>query len=260
MILHLTSSCNLSCSYCFATPTQTDINLTGWKLICDKNPTRDFHLSGGEPLFVWNEITKPIIEYIQDVMYPNMHSNIDISTNGTMLTDEIAQFLKYRKIMVWVSFHGDKTYMDSLNTNYYDSVIAGLDILKKYDIPIQLRMTVNKNNVDQVSYVRSIAIEYNSTFSVIQRYFGDNSTTRFTKAKESQITAIKSLISPLILNSTWEGVRSCQAPAPAIKPDGKVIPCSAMWNTILGDALTEDMSVILSRWTKDMEFGCRRNS
>ena len=192
MILHVTSKCNLSCSFCFAKPTENDIGLEDWKNICRKNTTRDFHISGGEPLVVWEEITKPLIEYIQNVMYSKKYHKIDISSNGTLLTDEIATFLKKGNIGIWISLHGDKSYMESINSDY-DKVIAGLNILKKHDLPIHIKMMANKNNVEQINFIRSLAIEYNSQISIIQRCFGDDISTNISSTKETQIVTNKDL-------------------------------------------------------------------
>jgi sulfatase maturation enzyme AslB (radical SAM superfamily) len=258
MILHLTSKCNLACAFCFAKPT-TDIGLEEWKQICQKSNSRTFHFSGGEPFAVWDEITKPLIEYIQNELYPQQHSEIDISTNGTLITDEIAEYCKNRNVVIWVSLHGNRDHMEAINQGSYDRVIAGLDILKAHNVPIHIRMTATKDNFDQIPFIQELALSYGSKFSVIQRCFGSGLPISLTEEQINQAVANKDSLHPMCLNSTWDNVRPCLAPSPAIKPDGSVIPCSAQWNTILGNALTEDMNVILGRYNTSMEFGCRRN-
>ena len=129
LILHLTNKCNLKCSYCFATPTQTELTLNQWKMIIDKTKTDHLSLSGGEPLMVWNAITKPLIEYFK-VIYENRHNKIELNTNATLLTKDIADFLKDNEVSIILSLNGDKTYVDGLQgAGVYDIIINGLKYL-----------------------------------------------------------------------------------------------------------------------------------
>lgn len=254
MIFHVTSACNFNCSYCFVDPAAKELTLLNWISICERNDGEDRHLdiSGGEPLLKWNDIVKPLIEW-QAAKYANMAYNFHISTNGSLVTDEIAKFLADNKVTCTVSLHGDEKYVDSISkTGQYASIMAGVKKLTDAGARVNLRMVLTKDNLSCVPYFVELSKQYPG--SIIQKLFGE-SADGITKEQED--TFLAEYRGKIQLNSTFHGGFKCYVPSITIRPDGKAIPCGAQWNRVLGDMLTEDWSTIMKRTTEDMVFGCR---
>lgn len=105
--LMLTNRCNISCVYCYNTrrdgPDMTwDTLLRAMDFIFEHTkPDAEIMLWGGEPLFAWDMI-KRLLDY-----YPNQR--FGMSTNGTLITQEIIGYLKQRGNFVTVlSLDGNK--------------------------------------------------------------------------------------------------------------------------------------------------------
>lgn len=130
MTLVLTEQCNLRCKYCGYMPKYID---NGYQL---KEMTEDIafkaidilmknsHESeicnlgfyGGEPLLKLDLIKKCIM-YIKD-KYPFRKPVYNITTNGVLLNDEIADFLIENDIKVVISFDGPKQYQNKYRVDY----------------------------------------------------------------------------------------------------------------------------------------------
>lgn len=130
--IELTNVCNLSCKHCY--------NASGAnnKKIIDPNVLLSaidrsslpqetiITLSGGEPLL------HPEILYIIDSLL-NRGFKIDMVTNGTLLTKEIAMFLEKRKIRLQLSIDGTRNIHDFIRgSGAYDRIMHNLKILDHY--------------------------------------------------------------------------------------------------------------------------------
>ena len=118
VVLRYTKNCNLSCSYCYA---HTDItpptSMSNEKVLYilrklkESYPEKTINLSfhGGEPLFNYNKLV-PLVKDIR-----NISENIKfyIQTNGTLVTKEIANFLKKEEFNVGISIDGFDTESNS---------------------------------------------------------------------------------------------------------------------------------------------------
>ncbi len=110
--LSLTHDCNLRCKYCYAGEKfHKTMELTTAKKIIDfavmvalKNEPIDFSFFGGEPLLCMTLIKK-IIAYIQtkNILNPISYS---ITSNGTLINDEIIDFIIEHDITLSISIDG----------------------------------------------------------------------------------------------------------------------------------------------------------
>ena len=138
--LWVTNCCNLQCKYCYVEQNK------GNKFFAEENVEAfcDFVLSvtngkhvrinffGGEPLLAFDVIKKIVagleVRKVEDAVY-------FITTNGTLLTEEIASYLVNKSFAVSVSVDGKKETHDK-NRVYkngqgsYDEVEKGIAILK----------------------------------------------------------------------------------------------------------------------------------
>lgn len=153
-----TNKCNMNCLYCYENNKQQksiDYNILDSTIdfiIHQYNENKSNDLSvvthGGEPLIEYDKI-RYFIENLD-----NKINNIKyiITTNATLLTDDIADFLVKHYFEISVSIDGIKIAHDAnrvLNNGKgtYETVIKNSDKLIKHGFDVKARMTVNPKNV-----------------------------------------------------------------------------------------------------------------
>lgn len=161
-ILKLTEACNLRCSYCYIDAGGKHNRMMSREtglLIVKKflemhdadghKSTITFH--GGEPLLNFG-LMRDIAEYLRPF---RDKANLSIQTNATLITDEIAQFLKDNSISTGISFDGPKQYHDLTRTfpngaSSFELVMNGIDILKKHDVRFDVICVLNRYNASHI--------------------------------------------------------------------------------------------------------------
>jgi uncharacterized protein len=111
--LVITESCNLECDYCYSKKDHSKMTIATAQTIVDwifKNSHRDdrvqIGLFGGEPFLEFDLVTK-ITNIITSNQFFNPNTmNIALTTNGTILTEGIIDFLTENRINLWVSCDG----------------------------------------------------------------------------------------------------------------------------------------------------------
>ncbi len=104
----VTNRCNLNCNYCYFKRGVQDQVLSPKEVLDKIIGIKSIIFSGGEPLlnFKW-------IKEFLTLAKENKASfdNVILFTNGTLLTDEIASFLKEHNVNVNVSLDGPGLFM-----------------------------------------------------------------------------------------------------------------------------------------------------
>ncbi|AGF55463.1 uncharacterized protein B0P06_000443 [Clostridium saccharoperbutylacetonicum] len=178
MMLIITNSCNLRCSYCYEKNHEYDPNKDMTLEIAKKSvdlffeqiPEKENRTSitffGGEPLMAF-DLMKEIIKYSYNHKtiggYKGSGYNYVVNTNGTILTDEM--FLLFsklgHKINIRISVDGykdnhDVTRKTILGNGSWDILKENLmkyKILKeKYGVKVGLINTINKSNCKDIYY------------------------------------------------------------------------------------------------------------
>lgn len=116
--LNVTNACNLACRYCFVEQHPNYMTFDVAKNAVDflqKNAaecgaTPSITFFGGEPMICWESVVKPIISYIRRE-YGNNYS-MSMTTNGTLLNEDILKFLSDNGVSIMVSIDGDKKTQD----------------------------------------------------------------------------------------------------------------------------------------------------
>lgn len=178
--LHIipTVACNMGCEYCFvlkdmANNTQDvhaisketlhqGIDLFFEKNTCDQ-PIVTFY--GGEPL-IHPEVIYDAIDYIENTLGRKIRKKI--ITNGTLVTEEIAEYLYEHDFDVNISIDGNRTAHDVFRTykgggSTYDDTIKGLKLLKQAGNSIKVLMTVGDHNIDYLMDCVTSILEYEPT-------------------------------------------------------------------------------------------------
>lgn len=145
----LTNDCNLACSYCFESNKGKDYMPKEMALDILKatyNPVDPMagiftlNMFGGEPLMNWDTF-KAVCDY---VLENNLKIRITATTNLTLLTDEMIDYVDELSIPVLVSVDGIKEVHDKHRCNSFDKVIENMKKLIDRDLGylIEARMTV----------------------------------------------------------------------------------------------------------------------
>lgn len=129
MVLHMTDFCDLKCKYCFIEGGQSSgyrrqvMSFEIAKAAVDKffhiiqghetqkSPSVVFY--GGEPLLNWETIKYALLEIEQKEKKTGINVDKVIITNGTILNDEIIEFIKRYNIQISVSLDGIQEVNDA---------------------------------------------------------------------------------------------------------------------------------------------------
>jgi len=153
VVWNVTRRCNLKCVHCYAhaknIPADNELTTEEGKILLDDLaqfgvPVMLF--SGGEPL-----IRKDLPELAAYAVEKGMRAVI--STNGTLITPEMARTLKDIGLSyVGISLDG----MEEINDRFrgvkgaFRSALKGIENCKAAGIKVGLRFTVNKSNTDEI--------------------------------------------------------------------------------------------------------------
>lgn len=145
----LTQSCNLNCTYCYEhNKTQKNMPIEIAKLAIETELTRDddyeeiiIELFGGEPFLAYDTI-KELFDYIWDARFMKKRLCF-VSTNGTLLSKDIKDWLSERKqyIVCGLSVDGTKKMHDINRCNSFDEI--DLKFFKETWPKQSIKMTVS---------------------------------------------------------------------------------------------------------------------
>lgn len=159
ILIMVTQTCNLACTYCYAgggsygSPTklmpEADA-LRAVDLMLERAPhKRRFTITifGGEPLLNFPLIRR-IVEYCTQIgVSRGIRFDYSMTTNGTIVTDEIIEFLKGHRFTLMVSYDGPSqdVHRPFVGGGPSDSIVRrNLHRLADAGVPFQLRATIIK--------------------------------------------------------------------------------------------------------------------
>lgn len=153
LILSLTGACNYACEYCYAAnhPEEqmpVDTALKAVDMAGKSGQPFILQFTGGEPLLAFPTI-RAVTAHVEEKGFPAI---IQLQTNASLMTDEIAAYLKQNKIAVGVSLDGRPQVNDSLRImkngeSASEATIRGIRLLAVRQIPIGLTCVVTDANV-----------------------------------------------------------------------------------------------------------------
>ncbi|SFE91154.1 radical SAM/SPASM domain-containing protein [Peptostreptococcus sp. D1] len=189
----VTDDCNLRCSYCYEKnkkyyymTEETAIKIVEYvynaierrvRLYPEEIKYRNtvvFH--GGEPLLNF-KVIKCITEGLQKFDYKFRY---EMTTNGTIYSDEISSFIKNNNIELSVSIDGTKYYHDKnrkfVNGNgSFDLVISNISKFIKRDINIRARITINPESIvelcNSINYLSEKGI---NLFAISENFYNED--------------------------------------------------------------------------------------
>jgi uncharacterized protein len=177
MYLILTEKCNLNCKYCFikknALKGQNNLmSIETAKKGIDffiKNSSKDAEkhhivLYGGEPLLNFENVEYSIT-YLKDrySQKPGIKLDIDLVTNGTLITESIAKFLYENRINVTVSVDGvqethDLARVYTSGKGTFNDTLKGYNLLKDAGCNTNISCTIGEHNFEKLDRITNYII------------------------------------------------------------------------------------------------------
>ena len=167
LCLHVAHTCNLNCSYCFASQGkyQGDRALMSFEvgkqaldfLIAHSGNRRNLEVDffGGEPLMNW-EVVKQLVAYArtQEPIY-NKNFRFTLTTNGMLINDDVIEFANCEMHNVVLSLDGRKDVHDHFRKDYagqgsYDRIVPKFQklVASRGGKGYYIRGTFTHNNID----------------------------------------------------------------------------------------------------------------
>ena len=162
VLWEITNTCNYHCIYCifnseakkYEDELTTDEVKRAIKELKDNNFTY-IKFTGGEP-FTRKDIIE-ILRYASELGF-----DMDISTNASLVTEDIAKELKNIKFpMVHVSLDGNDKYTHEYvrGENTFERTIRGIRYLTNNDVYTRIGTVIYKQNEDKLEEIVKLAIE-----------------------------------------------------------------------------------------------------
>ena len=167
MCLHVAHTCNLNCSYCFASQGKYhgdraimsfEVGKRAFDFLIENSGTRrnlEVDFFGGEPLMNW-DVVKQLVEYARSIEKKyNKNFRFTLTTNGVLIDDEVIDFVNREMSNVVLSLDGRPEINDHFRKNYaglgsYDIIVPKFKRLveKRGGKNYYMRGTFTHNNVD----------------------------------------------------------------------------------------------------------------
>lgn len=158
VILALTGSCNLACTYCYASNQaktfmkKETIDALISRLVEERNesmkaPPLTVQLTGGEPLLAFRQISY-LVRRMEEA---GLHASFQLQTNATLMTPAIASFIKKHHIAAGVSLDGvpevnDLTRPEQGGGGSSLKTLRGIRILAEAGVEIGVTCVVSRYN------------------------------------------------------------------------------------------------------------------
>ena len=176
LCLHVAHTCNLNCSYCFASQGKyqgeralmsLEVGKKAIDFLIENSGTRrnlEVDFFGGEPLMNW-QVVKDIVLYARSVeKEKNKNFRFTLTTNGVLIDDEVIEFANKEMSNVVLSLDGRKEIHDLTRVDYagkgsYDDIVPKLKKLveARGDKNYYMRGTFTHANPDFTKDVFHIA-------------------------------------------------------------------------------------------------------
>lgn len=162
-VLKITLACNLKCVYCYSNAgidqsshmsPETAHKVVDEYVRLNPNKSISVVLHGGEPLINF-KLIKDLVEYSKK--YDNKVI-ISIQTNASMVTDEIAEFIKNNNIQVGVSLDGPAPFQNTARVlqngkGSLDQTLRGIRILQKHGVLFGVLGVMTSNVAEHIDEV-----------------------------------------------------------------------------------------------------------
>ncbi len=205
MIKPSSSLCNMRCRYCFYADVsaqrefenfglmtkETAENLIKSALEFADGESVAFAFQGGEPLISGMEYFRNFVDCVNRTNVKKSEIFYSLQTNGTLITDEWAEFFVRNKFLIGLSLDGDyncnKFRLDSEGKNTYYTIYESAEILKKHKVEFNILTVLTgfaaENGAKIYKHFRNNGFKY-IQFIPCLRPFGDKSESELYMTEE----------------------------------------------------------------------------
>jgi uncharacterized protein len=200
--IHTSNKCNLACSYCYVSAEKEGKIMTEGVLdevlskVLDtvkKNDVKKLRLkfAGGEPLLTFHMWSKKIDYLKQNLEKTGAKLQIQIITNGTIISDSIIKFLVENEVGVGLSLDGFGTYQDQTRFFHngkgsFEKVYKNLQTIRENGIDPYVTTVVSKQNIEGLEQITSFFVDENLRFRFsIEKYDFPDIVSLISKLKSS---------------------------------------------------------------------------
>jgi len=170
MIKPTGATCNLDCTYCYYVNKESQTP-PAWRmsdevletlirqyLAAQPGPEVTFAWQGGEPTLLGVPAFRKILAVREHYRQPGQRVVNTIQTNGTLLDEAWAVFLKENHILVGISLDGpedlhDQYRVDKGGKTTYARVIQAIELLRSHAVEYNILCTVNRANAEHAERV-----------------------------------------------------------------------------------------------------------
>ncbi|MEG0153394.1 MAG: radical SAM protein [Cellulosilyticaceae bacterium] len=185
-----------------------------------------------------------------------------IYTNASLITLEVARFLKNRNIKLEISLYGmsPETYeaITGKAENYY-KVMNALDYLKEEKIEFKLKATFTKQNFHERDKINKFIELMNSESPAqVARLMGNHSGVVDMRLDDEEMISI--LKTDLYLeNEEFLPYGTCSGGITqyCIRPNGDMTPCLGFHSIIMGNILKNPYREIIEKFSLNRELNCK---
>lgn len=158
LTLCLTHDCNLRCRYCyagrkFARSMSWEVARRGIDLaLAGRPPLVDLGFFGGEPLMEFPLLQRCVAYARERAIETGTRLRLQVTTNATLLTDEIARWLRAENFYVGISLDGVRAAHDATRRacggeSSFDAALRGLDVALAHGLRMEVIAVVDPANV-----------------------------------------------------------------------------------------------------------------
>lgn len=200
--LEVTKKCNLSCSYCYVDKrvcntidmevARKALDLAIHEALKQNDKRLHIYFIGGEPLIAF-DIIKSCIEYVERKHeYTILNVSYGTTTNGTLLNEDIIDYLIEKNFNLKISIDGEKDVHDrnrkfANGKGSYEQVISKMPLIKRFEkergIPVHVANVVTSNTktdlLSSVIHLKDLGFTYVETGLNLDADWGKNNTTEF---------------------------------------------------------------------------------
>jgi uncharacterized protein len=161
------AACNLGCQYCFflskenlyprrESPLMDEETQESYiRQLLESSPGQDVEVAwqGGEPTLRGREFFERSVALAERYRRPQQRVLHTLQTNGTLIDDDWAAFLKKNDYLVGLSIDGpramhDAYRIDKRGAGSFDDVVRAWHILRRHEVAVNILCTVHAANAD----------------------------------------------------------------------------------------------------------------
>ncbi len=195
-----TYACNFACSYCYQkgyqnAPQVLSKELTDayFSFINKHFATRKKYVTlfGGEPLLPGKKY-RELIQYFADHVAEN-NLELAVVTNGYLLEEYLPVFSRTNIREIQVTLDGTQQMHDCRRPMHtgegtFDKIVRGIDLCLESNLPVNLRMVIDKENIDELPHLADFAIKKGwADNSLFKTQLGRNYELHDCQAKKSHL-------------------------------------------------------------------------